>query len=128
MEARSCATERKPCPPPPPLCMTLANRYSFVDSPMMAVSGQVFRFEEEIPWISKAPDVEEVHDFLVNLFAQLLLSSECSVVRNAVVQYGYIHPRFSPFSIEGRQVCSEEGGRSGFTRYVTVEISALEWQ
>ena len=66
------------------LGMTRASRYNFIQPPAMALPGHVHTLRE-VPSIPKTPDVDEIFDFVTNIFVKACLSSECSVVRNAKI-------------------------------------------
>ena len=66
------------------LGMTRASRYNFILPPVMALPGHVFTLQE-VRSIPKTPDVDEIFDFVANIFVNACLSSECSMVRNAKV-------------------------------------------
>ena len=66
------------------LGMTRASRYIFILPPVMAMPGHVFALKE-VPSIPKTPDVDEIFDFVTNIFVNASLSSECSVVRYAKI-------------------------------------------
>ena len=66
------------------LGMTRASRYNFIQPPAMALPGHAFTLQE-VRSKPKTPDVDEIFDFVANIFVNACLSSECSVVRNAKV-------------------------------------------